>query len=122
MQLMLIPSGVLLGFGAIQVPVVTTSKAKLTGQQRYWLWRRMFQTGADTVTASIFPATLLLAMATYSSVDERTRRLLGAATASMVSVFLVTPTVMLGANLRKDILETASEGTSALNRRGSFDG
>ena len=104
------------------MPVVTTSKAKLGGQQRYWLWRRMFQTGADTVTASIFPATLLLALATYSSAHGENRRLLGAATASMISVFLVTPAVMLGANLRKDILETASEGTSALNRRGSFDG
>jgi hypothetical protein len=82
----------------------------------------MFQTGADTVTASIFPATLLLAMATYSSVNEGSRRLLGAATASMISVFLVTPAVMLGADLRKDILKTASEGTFELTSRRSFHG
>lgn len=89
---------------------MTTSKANLTGKQRYWLWRRMFQTGADTVTASIFPATILLALATYSSVHVGNRKILGAATASMISVFLITPAVMLGADLRKDILDTASEG------------
>lgn len=93
----------------MQVPVVMTSKVSFTGQQRYWLWRRSFQTGADTITATIFPPTILLALATYASTGQ-TRTLLGSALASLVSVFLITPAVMLGANLRADILDTAKDG------------
>lgn len=108
--------------------MLVTDKVTFSGQQRYWLWRRSFQTGADTgmlmvrglgqqaadpsitiVTATIFPATLLLGAATYVG-SGQARTLLGSATASLLSVFLITPAVMLGANLRADILNTAKEG------------
>ena len=103
----------MLGFGLSQFPVISTQKVSFNGKQRYWLWRRTFQTGADAVSATIFPPTLLLMAATYAS-SGQTRTLLGSATASLVSVFLITPAVMLGADLRAELLDLAKDGTLPL--------
>lgn len=120
-------AGILLGFGVMQVPVISTDRLKFSGQQRYTLWRTSFQKGADAgkfdrqtpyssrpdgliaVTSTIFPPTLLLSWATYCCPVGPARTLLGCATASLLSVFLITPAVMLGAGLRADILNTAKE-------------
>jgi hypothetical protein len=93
-------------FSVITVPLLEAPEPGLNEFQRWRLWRKAFERGQATIPTTITPNVVMLAAAAYASKTHQSRNLLLGAAASLLGVFVLTPTIMLGAGLRAELLDS----------------
>lgn len=100
------PTGLMFSFSVITVPLLQAPEPGLSEFQRWRLWRKAFERGQATIPAAILPNIVLLAVAAYNAPTAQRRNLLIGATVSLLGVYALTPTIMLRAGLRAELLDS----------------
>lgn len=96
----------MLSFSVIAVPLLQAPEPGLSEFQRWRLWRKAFERGQATIPPVILPNIIVLSLAAYNAPTYERRNLLVGAAVSLFGVYALTPTIMLGAGLRAELLDS----------------